>query len=127
MPVNRLYNIQGGLMLNLTKKNQELCFVLMFIASFLIVLFTNDILATTTLWAGSGSANAITQFSTFYNKWFPIIVIVALACYYFFKDDRAKGYAKTVAIGSIIIRLLATESFRKIFIATIEAIPGWFK
>lgn len=79
-----------------------------------------------TLWDGSGASTAIQNFSAFYQHWFIIILGVAVAVFSFTGNEKVKGYAQGVIIGSILIYLLTWEPVQNLVKNTLQAIPTWF-
>lgn len=84
-------------------------------------------LVAATLWDTGGAADkAVENFSGFYNHWFIVILGISAACYFFLGDEKKKGYARMVLIGSIIVRLLTSPTIQGIIEGTLDSIAGWF-
>lgn len=81
-----------------------------------------------TIWDKSGGAAAefMTQFTTIYKQWFPIVGLVGLVAYFFIKDQRAKEIEKKTLIGATIVYVLCSEEVQNMVIGTIDWVAGLF-
>lgn len=72
-----------------------------------------------------GSTEAISEFSEFYQHWWFLFLGVSAFIYYIAKDEKLKGYAKMVVIGTVVVFILTISGVQDVIRATLETIAGW--
>lgn len=77
------------------------------------------------LWDGSGSQEAIANFSAFYQHWFIVFLGISIALYSFTKNEKIKGYAEGLIAGVIIVYLLTWGPVQQFIVNTFSAIADW--
>lgn len=91
-----------------------------------IAMQTQKIMATTFWENETAPTNLIQAFSTAYNKYFILIMLVEAFFFVITKDDKKKGYLKVTMIGCAIVYIFTFPSVQEMITKSLEAIAGWF-